>query len=187
MAVYIFPKSHIGTEVISLARAKEHLKLDAGVSAEDDLISDYIQAAVLAAENYTNTNIIEAKFEIKSNAFIADFEIPLSPVRSIESIKYKDENGDDQTLVTAKYELLPADKYIHQVHYPDFSDLPGVKDNTSTAVVIAITTGYAATKVPKPIQSAILLILGDLYENRQDRAHGLPTRSKNLLNKYRFH
>lgn len=186
MSIYIFPVAHpTAPEIISLSAAKLHLKVD--TTDDDTLITDLIQAAIESAENYTGISINEAKFEVKSDCFINDHEFKVSPVQSITSVKYLDEDGNEQTLATAKYELLPIDKYVQKIQYPDFDELPTVKEDSSKAVVVALTTGYADGKVPKAIQSAIKLIIGDLYENRQDRADKLPKRSESLLRKYRLY
>ena len=185
MAVYIFPVTHTAPEVISLVTAKLQLKVD--FDDDDTLITSYIDAAIENCENYTGTCINEAKFAFKFSEFTNDFVFKISPIQSIDSIKYFDEAGDEQILETEKYELLPVDKFTHKVHFIDQDTLPQVAENKSNAVVIEVTSGYADGKVPKAIKSAALLVLTDLYENREDRVHKMPTRSEALLRKYRFY
>lgn len=187
MAIYIFPKSHTAPEIISVAKAKEHLKIESAFIDDDGLIADYIQAAIGAAENYTATSINEAKFEVHSSAFIDGYEFKVSPVQAITSVTYLDSSDAEQTLDTDEYELLPVDPYVSKIRFIEEDSLPSVAENSSKAVQIAITTGFALGTVPKAIQSAILLILSDLYENREDRVNNLPTRSQALLRKYRMY
>ena len=185
MAIYYFPISHTAPEIISTAKAKEHLKIEADFVADDNLIDDYVQAAIGAAENYIGASINEAKFEVHSAEFIDFYEFKVSPVQLISAVVYIDEDDQVQTLEAEKYELLPVDGYTSKIRY--ISELPEVIADSSKAVQIALTTGYAVGKVPQAIQSAILLTLTDLYENREDRVNNLPTRSQSLLRKYRIY
>ena len=187
MSIYIFPKTHTAPEIISLEKAKEHLRIEADFVDEDVLIQDYIQAAINAAENYIATSINEAKFEVHSDSFINFYDFKVTPVQAISSVKYLDEAGDLQTLEVGKYELLPVDQYTSRIRYTDLDTLPLLDDNSTKAVQIEVLTGYATGTVPKAIQSAVLLILTDLYENREDRVNNLPTRSQSLLRSYRIY
>lgn len=181
MAIYIFKQTHTSPEIISLADAKLHLKVD--VTDDDDLITDLIDAAIEAAENYTGALVNESKYEIRFDEFVNDHEFKLSPVQSIESVSYTDDNDATQTVTDV--ELLPVDKYGSIIHFTDFDNIPTIKEGTR--IKVNITCGYALGKVPKAIQSAIKLIIGNLYENREDKVHKLPTRSESLLRKYRFY
>lgn len=184
MATYIFKLDHPAPEVISLTRAKEHLKVDSTV--EDGYITDLIAAAIEDAENYIGANINEAKYQLKSNAFNNGYEFKQSPIQEITQVAYRDKAGANQTLQDTDYELLPVDKLISKINYT-IANLPEVLENSNQAVTIDITVGYADGKVPKGVQSAVLLILADLYENRQDKIRKLPTRAQSLLRKYRIY
>ena len=181
MSVYIFQQSHTSLEIIGLDEAKKHLKVD--FTDEDDLITDMIQAAIEHAENYTGTSIAEAKYEVRFDEFINDYEFKLSPVQSIESVGYTDENGDAKLL--ADYELLPVDKFASIIHYTDSDNLPAIKEGSR--IKVNLTTGYADGKTPKAIRNAIKLIIWNLYEVRQDGVFKFPTRAENILAKYRFY
>jgi len=181
MSVYIFKQPHTAPEIISLDEAKKHLKVD--FTDDDTLISDMILAAVEHAENYTGTDISEAEYEVHFDEFIQDYELKLSPVQSIQSITYTPESGGDQTI--SEMELLPVDKFASKIHYTDVDNLPAIKEGTR--IKVSILTGYADGKTPKAIRNAIKLIIGNLYEVRQDGVFKFPTRAENLLSKYRFY
>ena len=183
MATYIFKQAHPSPDIITLDQAKDHLKVD--VTDDDAMITDMIQAAIEACEDYTGSVINEAKYEIRFDNFIDNYEFKLSPIYEIVSIGYTDEAGTTQPLLPINYELLPVDKFGTIIHYTDVDNLPTIK--AGTRIIVNITAGYADGKTPKAIQSAIKLIIGDLYENRQDKVHKLPTRSMSLLRKYRFY
>jgi len=181
MSVYIFKQAHPSPEILSLTDAKEHLKVD--VTDDDAMIIDMIQAAIEACENYTGSVINESKYEIRFDGFIDKYEFKLSPVQSIDEVGYQDDADNPQTITDV--ELLPVDKFGSIIHYTNFNNIPTQKEGTR--VIVKITAGYADGKTPKAIISAIKLIIGDLYDNRQDKVHKLPTRSMSLLRKYRFY
>jgi len=187
MATYIFPVTHPAPELITLTEAKKQCKIELSFIEEDDLIAGYILAAISQAENYTGTNINQAKFKLTSNGFQNNYAFKRSPISAIDSVKYFDETDTEQTLDVEKFELRPLDKYQHEIFYENFSELPNVITNKSNAVTINITCGYDADTLPKAIKQAVLLLIGTFYENRQDSVEALPKASTNLLRKYRFH
>jgi len=184
MATYYIKQTHIAETLISKTEAKAQLKLETDYVLEDDLIEMYINAAIVDCENYTNTSINEAKFKIKTTKFENNFKLNVSPVQTIDSIKYKDPAGEVQTLAADKYELRPYDKYQSEIYFTDFDNIPTITEGT---VEIEITTGYKAATLPMAIKQAAMLTIGNFYENRQDSVEALPKASTNLLRSYRFY
>jgi len=185
MATYIHSLIHNYTELISIAEMKVQLKLGSNTS-EDALLQQYIDAAIMDAENYTCTNINEAKFRIDLVEWNGSYAIPLSPVQSIDSVIYTDENGDSQTLSDDLYELRPLDAYQFEIYFNDVDNLPTIKDDTY--IKITATTGYnAPANLPMALKQAVFLIASSYYESRQDSVEALPKASTNILSKYRFY
>jgi uncharacterized phiE125 gp8 family phage protein len=187
MAHYIHPQIITIPELISLAEAKLQLKLDNSWQAEDSLLEMYIGAAINEAENYTATAINKASFLIKTSAFSNSYAIPLSPVQTINSIKYYNTAGTLTVLDAAKYELRPLDKYQSEIYFKDFANIPAVQTNNASAVIFEVTTGYESATLPMAIKQAIMIMISSFYENRTDSVEVLPKASTNLLSKYRFH
>ena len=186
MATYIFSQPHAAPELITLAQAKQQLKLDAAFDIEDALIKEYIDAAISAAENYTNTSIYQAKFKVTSPNFENNYCFPNSPISSIETVKYLGEDNVEQSLDVSKYELRPKDKYVSKIFYEEFKDLPKVYSR-SNAVSITVIAGYTSETLPKSLRQAIMLLIGTFYTNREDSVEALPKASTRLLGKYQFH
>lgn len=188
MSVYQYRLDHTAPELISLEFAKEHLKIESDFTEEDDLISSYIDMAIDSAAAFINADIYEAKIEYKASSFdavCAMDKFKVYPVNAVESVKYIDENGGVQTVDTADYQLLPLDKYSSKLEFvPDYN-YPATKQNTFNAVQVVLLLGYTAEKLPKPIKSAILLILGWMYENRTDKIDKMPKASERLLQKFK--
>ena len=144
-----------------------------------------IEAAIEHAENYTGTVINEAKYEVHFDDYVQDYEFTITPIQEINAVGYDDGTGTEQPLTESMYELLPVDKFAYKLHFTDVAALP--QFTSGTRVKAYITAGYPDGEVPKAIRNAIKLILGNLYEVRQDGMWKMPTRAENLLAKYRFY
>lgn len=174
----------LGSEPLALATVKNHLKVD--YTTDDDLITALITVAREHCESYTQHLIAYQRREMVLDRFPASWtrneyaEIQLAgPVIAVESITYLDQDGDTTTYGAANYrvktEPLPG-RIAPVLNWPTDSqpDPAGVK--------ITYTGGYADTAdVPKVFTQAMLLMIGDWYENRSDQARNLPTASKRLL------
>jgi uncharacterized phiE125 gp8 family phage protein len=174
-------------EPLTLTQAKLFLRVDN--SDEDDLITAFIVAARQAAEEYLNQKLITHSMECYLDSFSPIMELDLGPVQSITTVKYYDADGDLQTLSSSNYNVDTVSQPA-RVQIDESVSIPTVDDKIN-AVIIAYESGYGDTsvKVPSAIISAVMLILGDLYENRQDTIIGsqvneLPKGSKALLDLY---
>jgi uncharacterized phiE125 gp8 family phage protein len=174
-------------EPVTLTEAKEHLRVTQ--SAEDDLIAALITAAREAAENYTHRALCEKTLEYYCDAFPCQIVLPQPPVQSATSVKYIDRDGVEQTLAASEYQLHAQNEpaLIVEAYGKTW---PGTRDELN-AVRVRYVAGYAsADDVPGPIKAALLLMIGHLYENREDSIGGtlneLPFGSRCLLNPYRI-
>jgi len=88
------------------------------------------------------------------------------PLVSVESVTYVDVDGAVQTMAPADYVVRPAEEpgeivLAYGESWPVTRDVPD-------AVTVDFTCGYGdADAVPAPIKSAVLLIVGTLYANRE--------------------
>ncbi|TNE75548.1 MAG: hypothetical protein EP334_10040 [Gammaproteobacteria bacterium] len=159
---------------ITTAEAKAHLNISH--SLDDALIAAYIAAATEYAEAYLGRDLIQRTWDYSADAFPSGgnaFCLPKNPVQSITSISYVDGNGDTQALATSVYSLdkgvAPAEVYLQYGQ-----SWPSVRGQRN-AVTVRFVSGYApsgspqdlAGNVPDSIKSAIKLIVGDLYLNRE--------------------
>lgn len=170
-------------EPISATEAKTWLKVTA--TADDTLIANLIVAARQAVENYCNIKLIsqtvaEYWSEFPDNRGELLLRFPL--VSSITSVAYVDTASANQTFSSYNSDLsgIPARLW------PNAStEWPETKEQLK-AVTITYVCGYAnAAAVPDAIKTAIYLMLGRWYENREDSVKMLPTAAENLLNPYR--
>jgi uncharacterized phiE125 gp8 family phage protein len=188
MSAFYYPITHTSPEVISLDTAKKQLKMEDLGTYDDALITECIEAAIDEAENYCNISIRERKYTVKFTDWQQDFEFRMQYVQSVDSLKYKDTDGVEQTLVVADtIELLPKDKYAQIVHFKNFDDLPSLKTGINDAVTMTLTVGYAAGTVPKGLIQGIKLLLTDNYDFRGDKETKYNTTSRKKLEPYKYY
>lgn len=167
-------------EPVSLADARLHCRIDS--TAEDDLLAIYITAARQMAEELTNRALITQQWRQTLDAWPAeDVRLDRSPQVSIDSVTYIDAAGATQTLSSAAYALDAATSPGWLIP-ADGSTWPST-DTVANAVSITYTCGYgaAASDVPAPIRSWILLTVGYLYAQREavdltGKASAIPSR-----------
>lgn len=182
---FIKPIAHTSPEVILLVMARKQLQLETDFTEDDDLIESYIEAAISEAENYINAEITEKKFEIQGKSFEDALKFNKQVLQSVESIEYRNEAGTLITIDDANYYLQTVDKYENTVEFAENYVFPAVKEYTPDAVIVKFTVGYPATKVPKAIIQALLLMITHSYENRMDTIKEKSTAAENKLHKYR--
>ena len=110
-------------------------------------------------------------------------------MKSITSIKYYDAAGAQQTWSTDNYRDLTYHNQKGYIEIKDGSTMPTLEDRAD-AVEIKFKCGYGTssdgTDIPEAIKTAVLLILGRMYELREDSVSKLPKASEYLLDPYRF-
>ena len=152
-------------DVVTQTELKEHLRIDD--SDEDDLIEDYRDTAERLVENELSISLQSQTLILRLDRFPAwEIPLPMPPLISITSIAYTDVNGDSQTVTASEY-TADATSTPGNVH-PAFGESWPSTRNIPNAVVITYIAGFAnAAAVPPAIRSAIMLIGGELYENRE--------------------
>jgi hypothetical protein len=156
-------------EFVSLEEAKTHLRVTH--SEEDALITAYISSARDFAERYTRRKwrecVIKETHRVRAN-------------REIELIYNEAEDVVIDLLDSTKYEVITGIlgtciELKSGMYWPD------------SYIIVTYTTGN--TPPPASVRHAILLIVGDYYENREDKVKsGVSTAqfaAQSLLNPFR--
>jgi len=201
-------------EPISLPEAKAHLRV--GINDDDQLIESCIRTARWNLERtyrfacLTQT-LVQGMDWFGQAEYLWDMWWPVGwwppqaygypltsvlelrpPVQSVTSVTYTDTAGNPQTLAPAGYlvdgsswpaRILPA----RNTTWPASAQVPN-------AVVITYVAGYTdPTLVPDDIRQSLKLIIGDLYENREQSLVGsrlavveLPRGVDDLMAPYKF-
>lgn len=171
------------TEPVTLAEAKLHLR---GVddTAEDALITALISAARETCEDRIEGTIPVTGWRLTLDAFPDAIKLPRGPVASVESVKYIDDDGVEQTLSPLDYLVDTASMQGYIV--PAYDKAWPETRNQINAVEVEYTAGGAAPA--HAIKAWMLLAIGDMYANREASserptvAHGFADR---LLDPFR--
>lgn len=170
-------------EPITLAEAKLHLRVDD--TAEDALITALISAAREACEDRIEGTVPVTGWRLTLDAFPDAIKLQRGPVSSVESVKYLDAAGVEQTLSPLDYLVDTASTPGYIV--PAFGKAwPDTRDQIN-AVTVEYTAGSAAPA--HALKAWMLLAIGEMYANREGSAerpvvaHGFADR---LLDPFRY-
>lgn len=184
-------------EPVTIVEAKAHLRV---ISSDDDtLISALIAAARMNVEGWLGRALIGQTWDLYLDEFPTDtfkgIEIPLPPLISIDSVKYDDTSGVEQTMNPSSYYVDVASQPGWLVPTGSGASWPTTIDAINS-VRIRFTAGYVTNdsppvgSVPQDIKSGLLLVLGSLYEHRESQivgtiANKLPLGVEYLLRRHR--
>lgn len=172
------------SSLLTLAKAKKQLRIEAAFTDEDELIQSYIDAAQIACENFINRSIAKRTLTMELSAF----ETPFTFERNYENdvitkIEYYAPGATEKTVLAPDQYLLRKSSLVECFDIK-FISLPET-DKRDDAVVITISQGFTVSECPKPIVQAINLRLSEFYEIREDRQQGNNSAANNLLRAYR--
>lgn len=195
-------------EQITLDEAKLHLRVDSDGSSppahlDDPLIESLIVAAREWCENDTGRALVPQTLELTTSAWpvrgpwgIGDqVSLPMGPIGSVVSVTYLDAAGVSTVLAGSGYlvDNWSEPGWI----YPAVDTTWPTVQSVANAIVIRYTTGFTLPTdspndkpLPKSIKAAMLLIVGHLYENREQsndlKLQNIPLAAESLLDRYRL-
>lgn len=168
----------------TLSDVKNYLKVD--TSADDTLITTLISAARQAAESYLNmaliTQTVTEKLDRLNNPTLY---LSVSPVISVSNFQYADSQNTTQTFASTNYVVDTFSKPA-RLSLAYGKTWPTLYGNIND-VTITYTAGFGteASGVPTQIRQAMLMMIADSYDNREDYVKKMPTASQYLLDQYR--
>lgn len=177
---------------VSLETVKDYLKLSG--SAEDDILTMFIEAARDFAEQYTGRTLINTTYTTFRDDFNDDLTLRRSKLQSLISFEYLVDGSF--TAVNASLYGVTDDKDYSSIYEKDDQDFPDLDANIPDAVKIVFVAGYGATSadVPSALKLALLAHIAFMYANRgdcsgdcsTDGGSSLPASVRNMYNKYRI-
>jgi uncharacterized phiE125 gp8 family phage protein len=161
------------TEPISLTEAKLHLRVTSDV--DNTIITNLIKVARRHAEKILWKALASTTFELVMDKFpCGEIELPMPPVESVESIKYTNSDEDEVEWDDDNYIFYNSEPAIiipaYGLSYPTFTPYP------IGAVKIRYIAGYKTGStdpnllIPEEYRQAMLLLIGHLYEHREEVA-----------------
>jgi uncharacterized phiE125 gp8 family phage protein len=178
-------------ELITVAEAAEFMRAEFS-SSEEDLVESLITAARQWCEEYLGRAIGVQTIELRMGGFPDNAEpiVLRSPIIEVNSVKYLDTNGDEQTMDADDYLVSDAEP----AEIVPVSEWP-VAFGSSDSVRVEYDAGYMAgspmlsQELPRTIRTAILMMVADMYTNREAQVEkplsANPTVER-LLSQYRL-
>ncbi len=180
---------------VTLDEVKKHLRLES--SDDDDLVEGLVGAAVDLIDGkggYLFRCVMPQAWAIAIDGGFPSCRqggddrivLPLGPVTGIASIVYVDAAGVTQTLDPSQYDFFEADGLDDAYVRPVFGATWPVTRAQPRAVTVTFDAGYAAGTVPAGIRAALMLMIAQLYLQRdEDGAFEITGTVAALLTKYR--
>lgn len=162
---------------VSLAVAKSHLRVD--YTDDDALIGLYLAAAVSHLDGLAGIlgrAIVSQQWRVSIDGGAMPnsgewVEFPVLSLISVQSVKYYNTSNVLITASLADYEIVKTASWAYIQPATD-KTWPAVFDRAD-AFQVEFTAGFGdAAAVPAAIKSAILLMVGDMYRNRETVAIG---------------
>lgn len=190
---------------VSLDTAKLHLRVDQVDQGNDELIQSYIMAAIDAAERYTGRAFNQRYFRMDEAEFGAGcrfggLRIDKAPVVAVDSVKYRDDAGDLQTIAPESWSYART-SYGALIQFASGFSFPSLFA-APDAVQVQFLAGYDSPDysgdtppsqvLPSVARQAILLTVGHYYANRESIITGtisveLPQTATYLLDQLRIY
>jgi len=169
-----------GETPISLDEAKRHLRIEHG--EDDSLLATFVDAAIMHLDGWSGvlgrclvTQTWRQDFDCWPSRHLT---LPF-PDCSQPQVSYIGTSGDEAVLEGAFGEPVNAawSSILPRILSP-LVDLPSLHPNCGS-VRVTFVTGFGQTaEVPPPIKAAILLMVADLYRNRDTTGFGAGAASR---------
>ena len=156
---------------VTLSEVQQHLRLGTLDAAEQAEIEIMITSATELAEAFCNRSWRSGTSSALFDSFPANDRTPMvinADIQSVSSVGYYD---TDHSLVT-----FTSFRFVNNAGrsklYPSFgSEWPSDSNEMPASITVSYTAGAEAS-VPSSVKSAILLMVGDLYENLENDVVG---------------
>lgn len=160
--------------VVELDVVKNHLRVVD--DSEDGMIKDYLAAAINEAETYLSRPLITQTLVLQLDKFPRGREIEIlrPPVQSIESVKYYDAAGIQQTLDSDRY-FADTVSEPALVRLKSAYEWPDTQEDRPNAVEVTFVAGYGLTPetVPAQIRQGILFTAAHFFSMRENVITGI--------------
>lgn len=155
----------VTTEPLTIDEGKKHVRVDD--SYEASALAELITVARTVCETITNRALATHEWDYFPEEFPGTdyIELPKPPLQSVSSFKYKDSTGTETTLTEGTDYIVDTDSEVGRVVLAYGETWPTYTAYPSNPITIRYTSGY--TSIPEPIKSAMKLIIGHLWENRE--------------------
>lgn len=173
---------------VTLDEVKRSARID--TDDEDAILDGYLAAAVRSVEEMTGRALMPQTwaYSVSEPSGRHKLELPWTPVASVVSISYFDENDTAQSDTVSNYYLYKDDDKAF-LEPKDGFDWPNTIDRDD-AITIRFVAGYgSAGLVPEELKHAVILLATHWFEHRvpvaEKAMHNVPYSVEHLVNLYR--
>ena len=147
-------------EPISLAQAKQYLRLEEDETGFDAELATQIAGARGRVESATNTRLVTQTLELRASDFVALERLPIGPVTSVVAITYRDQVGVDGSLGPDDVELDGAGLEM------GVRPITGSWPAAAAGVTVRVVVGYGidGAALPPRIRIALLQQIRELFD-----------------------
>ena len=155
------------TASLTLAEVKAHLRIDA--DDEDTLLTNLIHTAEAHVDGLGDLGraMITQSWAQYVDQNPGWVKLSMTPVQSLTSVEYYDSDGALQTATVGDFELWRDGDFMW-CKPKDNAQWPQA-DTRPDAIKITYVAGYgdAASDIPESVRTAMLMLIGHLYEHRE--------------------
>lgn len=152
------------------------------------LLTRLIEAATAAVEDYLCRKLITQTWKMFLDRWPQDgiIKVFFGDLQSVTHVKYTDVDESTETFSTDYY-LVDANSVPGRILLGYGDSWPSDTLSARYPIEIQFVTGYGAatTNVPQDIRHAIMLMVGEMYDNRTPEAK-ISTAVESLLYKHRI-
>ena len=170
-----------------LSDIKSWLRIDD--SESNTVLTDVVDTSLSYFENATNRQLFNATWQLKIATFPnagGDLILTVSPLQSVTSVTYVNTSDEVTTWDAANY-VVDTDSNVGRIRPAYNIDYPSDVRGYDQDVVVTFVAGYGTVKadIPEPVQTAIKMLSGHYFENRESTApitlHPVPTGLEALI------
>lgn len=160
-------------EIWFLREVKNYMRIEADY--DDELINSLIDAAIIAAENFTKLSIMSRVVQ-----FICDiqnqqsFQLKYRPINNIEKIVLKQKTRGEITLNKEEYYFDYDQSILFFKESLEYNQL-----------IIDYQSGFSRITIPKSIKHGILMHILEMYDRQEHNDIAMSVEIKNLYLPYR--
>ena len=132
-------------EPVTLQQLKDHLRIYH--TEEDSLLETYLKAARMYAETTLCWRaFVEQEIEYIRDSFLYEIKLPRPPLRSVQSITYKDTTGAENTIEPVEY-IVDTDSEPARIVPAYDKNWPTSPLYPVNAVKVSYTAGYPSEEI----------------------------------------
>lgn len=157
-------------EPVTIEEVKQHLRVD--ITDDDWYIESLIKGARQYCESFMKRAILTQTWDYQFDAWPANtIYLPWTPyLQSVTSVTYVDEDGNSATVSSSNYIV---DLMNGRIVLTSTGEWPSVTLRAVAGVTVRYVAGWSDNDVvPQPIKHAMMLLIGDWYEQREHTVVG---------------